>query len=124
MAEDVAEVFVAAAQDPVDDFAFAHDVEVVHIEVAGDDHGMGNVGEELHAGAVFLGVIEGREGEIASGEVGGEVGILESKLVEAGFVLKDGEIIVERFNVVKSPDVVEEVAVGEGVFETIGSEIR
>lgn len=94
MTEDVAEVFVATAEDPVDDFAFTHDVEVVSVEIAGGNHGMGDVGEELHTGAVLLGVIEGGESKVASGEVGGKVGILERDFVEAGFILEDGEVIV------------------------------
>lgn len=85
---------------------------------------MSDVSEELHAGAVFLGVVIGGKGKIAGSEVGGEFGILEGDFVGAGFVLEDGEIIVEGFNVVKGPGVVKEVAVSKSIFEAVGGEVR
>ncbi len=47
LAEGFAEGLVAAAEDPVDDLAFAHGEEIVHREIAADDHRFEDVGDEL-----------------------------------------------------------------------------
>lgn len=124
IAEGVGEGFVTAAEDPVNDFAFVHDVEVVDIEVATIDHRLSNVGEELHVSTGFFAVVDGGEGEILGGKVGGDFWGAEGDFVEVLFVLDDSKVLIETGDLVESPDVVMEVAVHEGVFETIGREIR
>ena len=47
LAEGFTEGLVATAEDPVDNLTFAHGEEVVHREVAADDHGFEDVGDEL-----------------------------------------------------------------------------
>lgn len=122
VAEGVAHWFVAAAQNPVDDFAFAHDVEVVEIEVAAVNHGLHHVAEELAGSAAFVTVIVGGKFKVFGGELSSDRRGLEGDFVEVTFVFGDSEVGIESFNLVESPSSVEEVAVAKSVFETVGGE--
>lgn len=121
--EGFGEGFVTAAEDPVDDFALAHDIEVVDGKVAAVNHGLNHVGEELEGSAGAFVVVMGGEAEVLSGEVGGEFRSLEGELVDTAFVFGDDNVIVEAFDLVKIPDVVIEIAMHESVFETIGGKV-
>ena len=112
IAEGFGEGFVAATEDPVDDFAFAHDVEIVNGEVAAVNHRLDDVGEELHVGARFVAVIDGAKREVEFGEFGGKVGGLEGDFVGVVLVFEDGEVVVEGLDFVEIPDVVKFEAVG------------
>lgn len=124
VAEGVAHRFVAAAQDPVDDFTLAHNVEVVEVEIATINHRLNHIAEELKSSAGFVAVVVGGKFEILCGELGGDRLSLESDFFEVALVFGDGEVGVESFNLVKGPGVVEEVAVAESIFETVGGERR
>ncbi len=86
VAEGVAHGFVAAAQNPVDNFALTHDVKVIHVEVAAIDHGLHHVAEELEGSTSFVAMIVGGKSEVISDEVSGDRGGLESDFVEIIFV--------------------------------------
>ena len=66
LAKSLTERFVAATQNPVDDFAFAHSVEIVHAEIFFDNHGVDDVTNELKGSACVVAAIgfESREGKI------------------------------------------------------------
>lgn len=111
IAEGVAHGFVATTQNPVDDFAFAHDVEVVEGEVAAIDHGLHHVAKELESGARFVAMVFGREGEIFGSKLGSDGRSAEGDFFEVVFVLGNGKVGIEAFNVVESPSVKEEKTV-------------
>ncbi len=79
---------------------------------------------ELVAGARLVAVVNGEERETLLGELGGDFWSLERDFVETLLVFEDGEVLIEAFDLVESPDVVMEVAVHEGVLEAVGGEIR
>lgn len=83
-------------------------------------HRTQNVSDELETSTSSRTMIFFTEGKVASGEFGGEFDILETKLVEAGFITQDGDVIVEAFDVGEVPGVIEEIAITESVFETVG----
>lgn len=120
--EGIGEGVIAAAQNPVDDFAFGHGVEVVDTDEIFGNHCIQDVGDELEAGAASRFVVVGAEREVAGGEFGGEFGILETEFIEARFVAENGDIIIKAFDFGESPGVIEEVAVAEGILEAIGGE--
>lgn len=111
IAESVAHGFVATTQNPVDDFALAHDVEVVEGEVAAVDHGLHHVAEELKGGARFVAMVFGREGEIFSSELSGDGWSSEGDFFKVVFVFNNGEVGIETFDIVESPSVKEEKTV-------------
>lgn len=49
--ESIANSLIATAQDPVDDLALVHSVEIIESEIIMELHGFENVGVELHNGA-------------------------------------------------------------------------
>lgn len=111
IAESVAHGFVTTTQNPVDDFAFAHDVEVVEGEVAAVDHGLHHVAEELESSARFVAMVFGREGEIFSSELSGDGWSSEGDFFKVVFVFNNDEVGIEAFNIVESPSVKEEKTV-------------
>jgi len=124
LTESFADGAVAAAEDPVDDFAFAHDEEVVLAEVAAVDHGLKDVSGKLNDEARFVTVIDLELRKGGLDEVDTSVGVSETKFVKAAFVLEDGEAIIVAFNLVKSEGAEEEKAVGESIFKAVGGEAR
>lgn len=124
IAESLGESMIATAQDPVDDFAFGHGVEIVGGEIVFGNHRAKNIGNELKVGASSRILVTLAKREITSGEFGGEFGVFETELVEAGFIAQDDDIVVETFDVGEVPGVIEEVAVTKSVFEAIGGEAR
>lgn len=86
------------------------------------NHGAQDIGDKLEAGASGGTMVVGAEWKVASGEFGGELGVFEAKFIEAGFVAKDGDIVIKAFDVREIPGVIEEIAVAESVFEAIGGE--
>lgn len=111
IAEGVAHGFVTTTQNPVDDFALAHDVEVVEGEIAAIDHGLHHVAKELESGARFVAVVFGREGEIFGSKLGSDGRSAEGDFFEVVFVLGNGKVGIEAFNIVESPSVKEEKTV-------------
>ncbi len=123
VAEGVAQRFIAAAQNPVDDLALAHDIEVVESEVTTINHGLNHVGKEGHAGAGFVAVIDGREGEVVRRKFGSERWVGETDFVEVVFVFDNSEIVVKRFDLLEGTGGVGE-AVAKSVFKAVGGEAR
>lgn len=122
--EGFGESMVAAAQNPVDDFAFGHGIEVVEAEAIFGNHGIQDIGDELEAGASSRSVIFLAEAEIASGEFGGKFGVLEPELIKTVLVAKDSNIVIETLDVREVPSIKEEVAVAESVFKAVGGKTR
>jgi len=92
--------------------------------MAFDNHGIEDIGDELEAGTSFGAMILAAEREVASGEFGGEFDVSKPKLVEAGFITQDGDVIIETFDIGEVPGVIEEIAVTKSIFETVGGEAR
>lgn len=111
VAESVAHGLVATTQNPVDDFALAHDIEVVEGEIAAVNHGLHHVAKELESSARLVAVVFGREGEIFGSKLGSDGWGAESDFFEVVFILGDGEVGIEAFNIVESPSVKEEKTV-------------
>lgn len=122
--ESLGESVIAAAQDPVDDLAFGHGVEIVGGEIVFGNHRAENIGDELETGASSRILITFAKRKVTSGEFGGEFGVFETELIETGFIAQDDDIVVETFDVGEIPGVIEEVAVAKGIFKTIGGEAR
>lgn len=111
IAESSAEGFVAATQNPVDNFAFAHDIEVVHSEITAEFHRLNNVGDKLHSGTGAIVMIVYGEGEIFGGEFFGDFKIAEAEFVNAVFVLENCEIVGETTDLVESPSIKLEITI-------------
>lgn len=124
LTESFADGFVAATEDPINDFAFAHNKEVFFGEVTANDHRVDDVGDELKADASLVIAAGGKERKGLFDEVGADLRGLEAELVKLGFVLEDGDVVVKSFDLIKGPDAKNEEAVREGVLEAIGGEIR
>lgn len=124
IAESLGESMIATAQDPVDDFAFGHGVEIVGGEMILGNHGTENIGDELETGASSGILVTFAKREIAGGEFGGEFGVFEAKFVETSFIAQDDNIVVEAFDVGEIPGVIEEITIAKGIFEAIGGEAR
>ena len=124
IAEGFAQSLVAATQDPVDDFAFAHDIKVVHREIAAELHRFDDVSDKLEggAGAIIMIIRKEREGRI--GEFFGNFEVTEAKLVDAVFITENGDIVGKTTDLVERPGIIKEVAVTEGIFETVDGETR
>lgn len=86
IAESLGESVIAAAQNPVDDFAFGHSVEIVSSEMILGNHRTENVGDELETGASSRILITFAKRKVTSGEFGGEFGVFETELIETGFI--------------------------------------
>lgn len=123
LAESLGKGFVAAAKDPVDGFALAHSIEVVDGDIIAELHGFDDVGDELHAGASVVVTIIVEEGEGTEDEFFTDVEVAEGEFVDIVLVFEDDDIVDETFDLVESPGVVEKIAIGESVFETIGGKI-
>lgn len=123
VAEGFTEGFVAATENPVDNFAFAHDIEVVHGEIAAELHGFDNVGDKLEGGAGAVAMEVRKEGERGFGEFLSDFKVAEADFLNAVFVFENSEIIGEAADLVEtSPSVVEEVAAAKSVFDTVDGE--
>lgn len=122
IAEGFSEGVITATENPVDDFALGHGVEVVEAEAILGNHGIQNISDELEAGASGRSVIFFAKRKIASGELGSELGVFKAEFVEAGFVAEDGDVVVETFDVREIPGIKKEVAIAESIFETVSGE--
>ena len=112
LAKSLAQGFIATAQNPVNNFAFGHEIEVVKGEKTFMNHGTKNVGDELEGGAIFVAMVGREEGEAGYNELLANINVSEAEFVEILFVFKDGEILIKGFNLVESPSIKKEKAVG------------
>lgn len=124
IAEGFTEGFVTATQNPVDDFAFAHDIEIIHREIAAEFHRFNDIGDELKRGAGAVVVVVSEEGEGRIGEFFGDFEVAEAKFVDAVFVMKNSNIVGETADLVERPSVVEEVTIAKSIFKTIDGKTR
>lgn len=124
IAEGFAEGLVAATQDPVDDFAFAHIVKVVHSKIVTEHHRFDDVSNEVAVGAVDIVEVFSKEWEGILGEFFSNGGIGKAKFINVVLIFKHGEIIRKTLNLVESPSFVSEITVGQSVFNAVGGETR
>lgn len=110
--EGFADGFVATTENPVDNFAFVHSIEVVEGEIITKLHGADDVGDELEGGAGFVAAVFGKEREGRFDKILTDAFGAEAEFVDVVFVLEDSNVVIESFNFIESPGVVEEVAVG------------
>lgn len=123
LAEGFADGAIAAAQNPIDDFALRHSIEVVGAEIFLHDHGMDDIGEELEGSAGFVAVVIGEEREREFDEFFADVLVDETEFGDTIFVFQYSDIVIEIAHLGEIPSLIEEEAVREGVFEAIGGEI-
>lgn len=124
LAEGFGDSAIATTENPVDDFAFTHDVEVVRCEVTTDDHRVNNIGDELESSTRFVAIIDAEERKGSLDELDTTFGGLETDFVESVFVFEDGEVLVEGLNLVEGPGIEKEETITKGIFEPVGSQTR
>lgn len=122
LAEGFAEGAIAAAENPVINFALGHDVEIIVVKIATIDHRLEHIGHELENDARFVATVGFVLRNGSEDIIGAELGIFEPDLVETIFVFKNSKVIVISFDLVEIPGVEEEETVAEVVFKAVGSE--
>lgn len=124
LAESFADGTVAAAENPVDDFALTHDKEVVEAEIAAVDHGFDDIGSELDDETGFVTVVNDELGQSSLDKISTDVEVFETELVETTFVFENGEVTVILLDLGEVEGIEEEETIAKSILKPVGGEAR